>query len=64
MRRISFALTTDAVLARTKTVTRRMGWLFAWGELFKQIPQDKREYEYLTVTRIEFRYVEEVTAHA
>lgn len=29
MRRISFALTTDAVLARTKTVTRRLGWKFA-----------------------------------
>jgi hypothetical protein len=29
MRRISFAMTTDAVLARTKTVTRRVGWKFA-----------------------------------
>lgn len=29
MRRMSFALTTDAVLNRTKTVTRRIGWTFA-----------------------------------
>lgn len=29
MRRMSFALTTAAVLARTKTITRRTGWLFA-----------------------------------
>lgn len=29
MRRMSFALTTDAVLNRTKTVTRRLGWSFA-----------------------------------
>lgn len=28
MRRMSFALTTDAVLNRTKTVTRRLGWAF------------------------------------
>jgi hypothetical protein len=28
MRRMSFALTTEAVLARQKTVTRRMGWNF------------------------------------
>lgn len=28
MRRMSFALTTDAVLNRTKTVTRRLGWSF------------------------------------
>lgn len=27
MRNISFALTTDQVRARTKTVTRRVGWL-------------------------------------
>ncbi len=26
MKRISFALTTNQVLAKTKTVTRRMGW--------------------------------------
>lgn len=26
MRRISFALTTDAILNRSKTVTRRLGW--------------------------------------
>jgi hypothetical protein len=26
MKRISFALTTDQVLAQTKTVTRRIGW--------------------------------------
>lgn len=29
MRRMSFAITTDAVRARTKTVTRRLGWRFA-----------------------------------
>ena len=29
MRRMSFARTTDAVLNRTKTVTRRLGWAFA-----------------------------------
>jgi hypothetical protein len=29
VRRMSFALTTDAVRARTKTVTRRLGWKFA-----------------------------------
>lgn len=28
MRNISFALTTDQVRARTKTVTRRLGWRF------------------------------------
>lgn len=28
MRNISFALTTDQVLAATKTVTRRLGWTF------------------------------------
>lgn len=28
MRNMSFALTTDQVLAQTKTVTRRNGWLF------------------------------------
>jgi hypothetical protein len=28
MRNMSFALTTDAVQARTKTVTRRLGWRF------------------------------------
>lgn len=28
MRRMSFALTTDAVRNRTKTVTRRLGWTF------------------------------------
>lgn len=28
MRRMSFALTTDAVLSRQKTVTRRLGWRF------------------------------------
>lgn len=28
MRNISFALTTDQVRARTKTVTRRVGWTF------------------------------------
>jgi hypothetical protein len=28
MRRMSFALTTDAVRAQTKTVTRRLGWTF------------------------------------
>jgi len=27
MRRISFALTTDQVMAGTKTVTRRLGWM-------------------------------------
>lgn len=27
MRNMSFALTTDQILARTKTVTRRLGWL-------------------------------------
>jgi hypothetical protein len=29
MRNMSFALTTDQVRARTKTVTRRLGWRFA-----------------------------------
>jgi hypothetical protein len=29
VRRMSFALTTGAVRARTKTVTRRLGWKFA-----------------------------------
>jgi hypothetical protein len=29
MRRMSFALTTEAVKHRTKTVTRRLGWAFA-----------------------------------
>jgi len=28
MRLMSFALTTDQILSRTKTVTRRLGWLF------------------------------------
>lgn len=28
MRRMSFAMTTDAVRNRTKTVTRRLGWTF------------------------------------
>jgi len=28
MRNMSFAMTTDAVIARTKTVTRRTGWKF------------------------------------
>lgn len=27
MRNMSFAMTTDQILARTKTVTRRLGWL-------------------------------------
>jgi hypothetical protein len=35
MRRMSFALTTDAVLERRKTVTRRLGWAFAKvGDLY------------------------------
>jgi hypothetical protein len=35
MRRMSFAMTTDAVLNRSKTVTRRLGWIFAKvGDLY------------------------------
>lgn len=38
MRNMSFALTTPAILSRTKTVTRRLGWAFLKpGELVQAI---------------------------
>lgn len=38
MRNMSFALTTDQILAGTKTVTRRMGWRnLKAGELFRPV---------------------------
>jgi hypothetical protein len=53
MRNASFALTTDQVRARTKTVTRRMGWAFLRvGDLLQPIVKGQGLKKGETVERI------------
>lgn len=41
MRNMSFNLTTKQIRNRTKTVTRRTGWIFYCGSLKKEFVEDK-----------------------
>lgn len=53
MRNMSFALTTPQIIARTKTVTRRMGWLHVKpGELIQPVEKSQGLKKGETIKRI------------
>lgn len=62
MRNMSFALTTEQILARTKTVTRRMGWAFLKpGDRIQAIEKGMGLKKGETVRRLAVLRIEQVT---
>jgi hypothetical protein len=62
MRNMSFALTTDQVLKRTKTVTRRVGWNFLKaGDLIQAVEKGMGLKKGETVKRLAVLRVKSVT---
>lgn len=71
MRNISFQMTTDQILGRTKTVTRRLGWLtLKPGDMLRACekcmglkPGEKvRQLAVIRITSVRRERLEEITA--